>query len=322
MSKKFHVERYNSDFRRLWDDFIVNSKNGWFLFQRDFMEYHADRFCDHSLVVLNEKNSIVAILPAHEIKERNCVKLYSHNGLTFGGLLYNNKTTISEVGEILNNIFRYCEETNIRELNIKVIPFYYHISPAQEDLYFLLNSSAEVTRCDVSSVIDLRSDFKIDRSRRRGEKHALLAGLTVRRTDDIEKFMRIVECRLNEKYDVSATHKSNELRYLMDKFPENIFLLGVYTGTNKMIAGGLFFKSQSVMTAQYIFANQEDMNLHPIDMLVSDVLQNYCHGLNYFNYGISTVDEGKQLNLNLISKKEGFGARAVTHLHLKKTFLV
>lgn len=35
------------------------------MFNRDFMEYHADRFEDFSLIFKNEKGKIVALLPGN-----------------------------------------------------------------------------------------------------------------------------------------------------------------------------------------------------------------------------------------------------------------
>ena len=41
------------------------SKNGTFLFLRAYMDYHSDRFHDHSLMFHNEKGKLIAVLPAN-----------------------------------------------------------------------------------------------------------------------------------------------------------------------------------------------------------------------------------------------------------------
>ncbi len=46
------------------------------------MDYHSDRFNDHSLV-FTRKNRLIGLLPAN-IKDE---ALYSHGGLTFGGII-------------------------------------------------------------------------------------------------------------------------------------------------------------------------------------------------------------------------------------------
>ena len=40
--------------RAPWDTFVQESKNGTFLFVRDYMDYHRDRFQDCSLLVYRD----------------------------------------------------------------------------------------------------------------------------------------------------------------------------------------------------------------------------------------------------------------------------
>ena len=76
-----------------WDEFVARSRNATFLHYRDYMDYHSDRFHDHSLIFLSDKGKIVALLPANAAGEA----LYSHQGLTYGGMLVSMKSTAKEV---------------------------------------------------------------------------------------------------------------------------------------------------------------------------------------------------------------------------------
>ncbi len=77
------VVRYSPDFRVRWNQFVDRSKNGTFLFNRDYMEYHADRFEDHSVLVIDDKGNIQAVLAGSVHGQQ----LVSHGGLTYGGLV-------------------------------------------------------------------------------------------------------------------------------------------------------------------------------------------------------------------------------------------
>ena len=44
------VEQYSEDKRNIWDNFVQNSRTPMFMFERNFMEYHKDRFQDNSLM--------------------------------------------------------------------------------------------------------------------------------------------------------------------------------------------------------------------------------------------------------------------------------
>src|SRR5437870_13055449 len=75
--------RYDTAHHSAWDDFVTKSKNGHFLFYRDYMDYHADRFPDASLMFYGRGDRLIGLLPA-TLRERT---LASHAGLTFGGVV-------------------------------------------------------------------------------------------------------------------------------------------------------------------------------------------------------------------------------------------
>ena len=57
------ITRYDTTFKKEWDDFVSNSKNATFLLKRGYMDYHSDRFPDHSLI-FTRAGKIFALLPA------------------------------------------------------------------------------------------------------------------------------------------------------------------------------------------------------------------------------------------------------------------
>lgn len=76
------MTRYTPDLRAVWDAAVDNARNGTFLFRRDYLEYHADRFPDCSYL-FTQKGKVLALLPAHRREAMLC----SHQGLTYGGLV-------------------------------------------------------------------------------------------------------------------------------------------------------------------------------------------------------------------------------------------
>ena len=72
------IQRYTPEHKRLWDEFVAKSKNATFLHFRDYMDYHADRFTDHSLMAFDAKGNVLALLPANIDGDT----LHSHQGLT------------------------------------------------------------------------------------------------------------------------------------------------------------------------------------------------------------------------------------------------
>ena len=77
-----YARKYTEEDKMLWDNFLPGTKNSTFLFSRNYMDYHKDRFQDFSVLVFEEEQ-LVAMLPANIAD--NIV--YSHQGLTFGGVI-------------------------------------------------------------------------------------------------------------------------------------------------------------------------------------------------------------------------------------------
>ena len=93
--KNYTVRKYEvSDFE-LWNAFISKAKNATFLFHRDFMEYHKDRFNDFSLLIF-ENEKLISVLPANIIENT----IFSHQGLTYGGLVYSEKIKLISITAI------------------------------------------------------------------------------------------------------------------------------------------------------------------------------------------------------------------------------
>ena len=150
------IVKYTIEQKNNWNDFVKNSKNSHFFFQRDYMEYHSDRFEDFSLMVFDESDKLIAILPAN-IKEDI---LYSHQGLTFGGFLVDDKMKTETMLEIFELLKHFLKEQNIKEIVYKCIPYIYHLKPSEEDRYALFRNDATLIRRDVTSTIDLTEQVR------------------------------------------------------------------------------------------------------------------------------------------------------------------
>ena len=97
--KNYSVKKYQKSDYLAWNTFIGQAKKATFLFYRDFMEYHKDRFDDFSLMIYDEEK-IVAVLPANRVGDT----VYSHQGLTYGGLVYSQKLKLAAVLEVFKSI--------------------------------------------------------------------------------------------------------------------------------------------------------------------------------------------------------------------------
>jgi hypothetical protein len=308
MTPEINIARYQPGQKSVWDNFIAQSKNGTFLFQRDYMDYHADRFPDFSLIFSREPESVAAVLPA----SLQGSTLTSHAGLTFGGMISDRHMKTPLMLQIFDSLREYARLVGITRLIYKAVPHIYHLIPAEEDLYALYRHRARLVRRDVSSAIAMSERLTFSKGRKYEIKQAQKHGLEVRRSDDFASFMAIEEQVLSTKYDARPVHTAAEMEMLAGRFPDNIKLFTA-ARNDQVAAGVVIYESTNVAHAQYIAATDEGKQTGALDLIMGYLINDYYAQKKYFDFGISTEDEGRQLNVGLIENKQSFGARAIVH---------
>lgn len=308
MTSAIRVNQYTASQKPVWDKFIAQSKNGLFLFYRDYMDYHADRFPDQSLMFFNEDETLLAVMPA-TVKDS---LLSSHAGLTFGGIVSDTRMKTPRMLEVFDALKAFLKIAGIRQLVYKAIPHIYHQLPAEEDLYALYRHHARLIRRDVSSTIKLKERLSFSKGRKYEIKQAQKYGLEVKQSDDFDSFMAIEEHVLGTKYDAKPAHTAAELGLLAGRFPDAIKLF-VAARNYETLAGVVIYESRNVAHAQYIASNDEGKKTGASDLILNYLINDYYADKKYFDFGISTENEGRELNLGLIENKQSFGARAIVH---------
>src|SRR6476660_5384310 len=113
--KQYKIKKYDKGCYDIWNQFVAESKNGTFLFHRDFMEYHNDRFEDCSLLIFNEKEKLVSLI--HTNKKENII--FSHQGLTYGSLVYKDNLKLEAIINIFHDVLKFLNEIGFEKITIK-----------------------------------------------------------------------------------------------------------------------------------------------------------------------------------------------------------
>ena len=353
-----HIEKYSPTEKASWDAFVEASKNGTFLFRRDYMDYHADRFCDHSLMIYSDRHRLLALLPANISGQQ----LYSHQGLTYGGLILGTDARADDVLQIFQDIIAYLRALGITAWHYKQMPTIYHRCPAEEDEYALWRCGAQLETCLISTTIPLTGTLlpATERRRRRGMKRAMAAGLTIRYDAPLNDFWPIMVSNLMQRYGLSPVHTLDEMTLLQQRFPQNIRCHTVCDASGTALAGCVLYDcNDRVIHIQYGHATPEGKALGALDMLYLTLIDDYRKGTSraaistispisqispispigqisqisqispisqislisphaFFDFGNSNEDGGHLLNHDLIAQKEGFGGRGIAY----KTYLI
>ena len=268
------------------------------------MDYHNDRFLDHSLLFIH-REQIIALLPANEI---DC-ELHSHSGLTYGGLVLSEKCKIAMIDSIFESLIEYCKTLDFKTVIYKTIPIIYHKIQSVEDKYLLFKYGAELYRRDLTTSVLLKENSAYQTRRKRAINKAKdIDGVNVGESDNWTGYWRILRENLESRHNVQPVHTLDEIKLLQSRFPGSIELITAEINGN-VHAGIVIYATDKVAHAQYI-ASDKFANLNGVLDLTFDYAINKYRskeGIEWFDFGISTESDGKILNKGLMEFKEGFG---------------
>lgn len=302
------IRRYRREDKELWNSFVSKARNATFLFDRNYMDYHADRFDDNSFMFYH-KGKLKAVLPANVAGDT----LYSHQGLTYGGLLLDKKATVEDVLECFDSLNSWLRENGISKVVYKALPWIYQQYPSEEDLYALTwKCKAQLISRNIASTIVIDNKLKFAESRKSGIRKALSLNIEVGESNDVDGFWHVLEDNLGNRYNAKPVHTANEMKLLMSRFPNNIRLY-VAKMNGEIVGGTLIYVTFQVVHTQYISASVEGKKHGALDLLFDYIINNVYANCRYFDFGKSTEQGGAYLNEPLIFQKEGFGGRGVCY---------
>ncbi|MGN0281426.1 MAG: GNAT family N-acetyltransferase [Prevotella sp.] len=303
------AEIYSSERFREWNDFVAASKNGTFLFDRRYMDYHSARFADHSIMFYDEKHRLVAVLPANAEDD----VLQSHHGLTYGGLVVGDAFRTAMALETMEAMNACLRRDGFHRVVYKPTPWIYHRQASEEDLYAIFRKcDFRIIGRDISIVVDLSCPLPFMELRRRHAAKALREGVTVEWSRDFSDFWTVLDDNLMQRYGAHPVHSADEINMLVERFPENIVLCRA-TLHGATIAGVVMFVCGKTVHVQYISASQEGKKNGALDAIFFYLINYFSSRKSYFDFGKSTEDMGRYLNEGLIFQKEGFGGRGVCY---------
>lgn len=304
--------------RSLWNTTAARARQATFLFDRGFMDYHADRFRDRSLLFRDAHGKVVALLPACE-KPGTPDVIQSHGGLTYGGLLTLPEVTTAMMSEIFDAMLRHYRSEGVRSIEYKPLPHIYQRYPSDEDLYLLFRHNARLTARAIASVIRLDAPYPLSTLRRRkAQKAEKTDALYISETNErLPEYWALLDQVLMQHHDTHPVHTLAELQLLTARFPEQIRLVSAYRKEDDaLLAGTLLFVTPKVVHLQYIAVGDEGRACCALDFLFAELLQRVHRDYpeaDYFDFGTCTEEGGRVLNEGLIFQKEGFGARGVCY---------
>ncbi len=317
MVKNYSVKQYQISDYSNWNAFIGQAKNATFLFHRDFMEYHKDRFQDFSLLIF-ENEKLIAVLPANRVE--NIV--YSHQGLTYGGLIYTDKLKGLNVAAVLDTIFYFFKESGLQFFYYKPIPSFYVSKGNAEIDFFLIKKGAFLDRKEMNLAINLAMPLTISKSKLKHFRRIEELDIEWVEELQLDSFWGLVlEPRLAEKYNTKPVHSLLEISKLKASFPNNIKQFSAYYD-GVIIAGITIFETATVVKSQYGATTKKGEELRALDFLFINLIKKYKQeGKLFFDMGIVNEDNEPGYHTGLLKQKEELGCSVYSQDFYKMNLL-
>jgi len=304
-----HVKRYTPEQKTEWDAFLQKGKNCTFLFQRDYMDYHADRFVDFSLMVYRGKE-LCAMLPANLVDGH---KVVSHLGLTYGGIVLDRTANLLDALACYHAILWYMHENRVQTFELRPIPSFYNSLPSEEVGYALFLLDASLIRRDCALVINQRDPLSFRADRKNKINKGKRFGITIREERDYATFWnQVLIPRLAARFKVNPVHSLEEISLLARRFPENIRQFSAYH-EGQIVAGVTIYETTTVAHSQYMAVSELGQKNGALDYLCDSLIRERFQNKNYFDFGTCNEQQGRVLNHGLLDWKEAFGGRTYCH---------
>jgi len=308
------AEIYTPSDKKLWNDMVTTSRNGTFLFDRDYMDYHSDRFIDSSLIFY-EKGRPLCLFAASRHEDM----IIAHGGLTYGGIIlpYNHLNS-----DKMLTVFRVLLETlksrGARRLIYKAVPHIYHKYPSEEDLYAIFRNGGKLYETDISTTVLLSARRPFNENSRRNMAKAMKLNVAIEFSEDFNAYWDMLEALMSERFNTTPVHTLGEMTRLHRLFPDNIKLIMAKNRHGEPIAGTVIYITDTTVHCQYIATTSEGRASGALPLLFETAITHYTGQKSFFDFGTSNENHGRILNAGLIQQKTGMGGRGVAY----NTFLI
>jgi len=299
----------------LWDSFVLKSNNGTIFHSRKFLSYHKERNFQDCSFLFQNKNNIEALFTGAIIDD----VLYSHPGASFGGFIYN-QLSFEFGSKIVELLLEFAQQNNLKEIVIVPTPFIYYNQYNEVMEYCLYINGFSVIEYYMSSFVNLESNL-LDQLHNRKKRYIkkMEGEIEIELSKDLDSFYPIlVNNKL--KHKTKPTHTLEELKILMQQFPDEIKLL-LSCQNNKIIGGALNFITNK--NSCILFYNMIDYEYQSLQVASLQIYASLKwaqeNNLKFLDIGVSQLYEGDKIipHESLINFKEQFGAKAMIRKVMK-----
>jgi hypothetical protein len=287
------VQKYLLENVAEWNAFVKQSINGSFLLDRNFMDYHQERFEDHSLMIYLD-GQLMCCIPAH-VEDRI---FYSHRGLSYSGLIIS-ATAAKNIDRIVDALLEYVKGLAFAKAELQLPPVSYQ-SINKEIAAVLEQKGFTPNRMLHNQSVALDQEIQVSPKKSIGYRNGKFDGLRMEIIKDFRSFWEeVLIPQLAARYHSKPVHSLTEIELLASRFPENIIQYNVYR-EEELLAGITFFIKGKIVKSQYTASSPDGLKTDAVAYIYLEAMEEFkekgCYLMDYgpVNEKDGSVNKGLQ----------------------------
>ncbi|AUC79332.1 hypothetical protein CW736_08025 [Nonlabens sp. MB-3u-79] len=296
------VQKYLLENAAEWNAFVKQSVNGTFLLDRNFMDYHQERFEDHSLM-MHLDGQLMCCIPAH-VKDGI---FYSHRGLSYAGLIIS-ANAATNIDRIVDALLEYLKGLAFAKAELQLPPVSYQ-SINKEIADVLEQKGFTPNRKLHNQSVALDQEIQVSPKKSIGYRNGKFEGLRMETTNDFRSFWEeVLTPQLAERYHSKPVHSLIEIELLASRFPENIIQYNVYR-EGALLAGITFFIKGNIVKSQYTASSPDGLKTDAVAYVYMEAMKEFKEkGCSLMDYGPVNEKDGS-VNKGLQRFKKQLGCQ-------------
>ncbi|WP_339687339.1 hypothetical protein [uncultured Nonlabens sp.] len=296
------VQKYLLQNAAEWNAFVKQSVNGTFLLDRNFMDYHQERFEDHSLM-MHLDGQLMCCIPAH-VKDGI---FYSHRGLSYAGLIIS-ANAATNIDRIVDALLEYLKGLAFAKAELQLPPVSYQ-SINKEIAAVLEQKGFTPNRKLHNQSVALDQEIQVSPKKSIGYRNGKFEGLRMETTNDFRSFWEeVLTPQLAERYHSKPVHSLIEIELLASRFPENIIQYNVYR-EGALLAGITFFIKGNIVKSQYTASSPDGLKTDAVAYVYMEAMKEFKEkGCSLMDYGPVNEKDGS-VNKGLQRFKKQLGCQ-------------
>ena len=301
--------------KSIWDNFVKSSNNGTIFHLREFLNYHQSRQFNDCSFIFKEKDKIQGLFSGAVVNNI----LHSHPGASFGGFVHND-LSFEISNQMIDMLITEAQNKKLNEIVIIPTPFVYYQNYHEVIEYCLYNKGFKDIEYYISSFVDLDNNL-IEQMHSRKKRYIkkFENQVKVKLSEDLDSFYPIL-IENKKKHNATPTHSLDELKLLINKFPDQIKLLLTFKD-DKVIGGALnFITNNHTCILFYNMIDYDYQNMQIASIQIYESLK-WAKKINlrFFDIGVSQIYDNDLIipHASLINFKEQFGSKTMIRKVMK-----